>query len=199
MNNKKIDFFFDLASPYSYLAATQLPALAERCGAELVWRPMVLGAVFKATGNDMPARIVAKGKWMGRDLGLWAEQYGVPFRFSSHFPINGMSAMRLIVFAEAEGKAAAVAQAAFRAGWVEDRDLTADETLRALAGEAGLDVERAMAAIADPAVKAALRAHTDEAIARGVFGAPAMFVGEQLFWGNDRLHFVEEALKKPIS
>jgi 2-hydroxychromene-2-carboxylate isomerase len=191
---KHVDFFYDLSSPYSYMGATQIEKVARRAGATVAFRPMVLGAVFKATGNDMPARIAAKARWMLDDLARWAKLYGVPFQMSSRFPVNAIRAMRLVLVAGEEGKEAALTHAAFRALWVDDLDLTADETLRALATGVGLDADRALTRIEDNAVKARLRENTDEAIRRGAFGAPAMFVGDQLFWGNDRLHFVEEAL-----
>ena len=191
---KKLEFFFDLSSPYSYLAATQVQPLADKTGAELIWRPMVLGAVFKATGNEMPARIPGKARWMGNDLQRWAEHYGVPFRFSSHFPANTIKAMRLVLVDDA--KAGAVAMAGFRAMWADDRDLTDDGVLRSVAEMGGLDPAAAMQAIETPAIKDKLRANTDEAVARGAFGAPTMLVGDELFWGNDRLHFVEAALRR---
>lgn len=192
---KTVDFFFDFSSPYSYLAATQLPALAARTGATIHYRPFVLFAVFKAAGNDMPAKIPMKGAYLFKDLERWARHYGVPFRFSSHFPSNTIKAMRLVHVAADHGKAEAFTQAAFRAIWAEDRDLASPETLADLARSVGLDPEAALAAIETPAIKDRLRADTDAAITRGAFGAPAIFVGDELFWGNDRLHFVEEALK----
>ena len=191
---KKVEFFFDLSSPYSYLAATQLPALADRNGAEIAWRPMVLGAVFKAVGNEMPARVPHKARWMGQDLQRWADHHGVPWRMSSHFPLNTIKAMRLVLVDDA--KAAEVALAGFRAMWAEDRDITQDAELRRLAELGGLDPAKALAAIESPAIKDRLRANTDEAVARGAFGAPTFFVGDELFWGNDRLLFVEAALAR---
>lgn len=190
---KRVDFYFDLSSPYSYMAATQMRALGERAGAEVVWKPMVLYAVFKATGNTMPARVEAKARWMLRDLSHWAAQYGVPFRMTSQFPANTIKAMRLVLVDEA--RAAEVALAGFHALWVDDIDINAPETLKQIAAAGGLDPDKALAAIEDPALKDKLRANTDEAIARGAFGAPAIFVGDELFWGNDRLHFVEAALR----
>jgi 2-hydroxychromene-2-carboxylate isomerase len=192
---KTIDFYFDFASPYSYLAATQLPAVAARTGAKIVYKPFVLMAVFKATTNDMPAKVPTKAQYMLRDLGRWARHYGVPFRFSSHFPLNTIKAMRLVLVAEEQGRAELAVEAAFRAMWAEDRDLTSPEVLADVARAAGLDPESALAAIETPAIKDRLRACTDEAIARGAFGAPAIFVGDELFWGNDRLHFIEEAAR----
>jgi 2-hydroxychromene-2-carboxylate isomerase len=190
----KLEFFFDLSSPYSYLAATQLEALGARTGAAVIWRPMVLGAVFKAVGNDMPARVPHKARFMGNDLQRWAAHYGVEWRMSSHFPLNTIKAMRLVLVEDA--RAAAVALAGFRAMWAEDRDITTDTELRRIAELGGLDVASAMAAIESPAVKERLRANTDEAVARGAFGAPTFFVGDELYWGNDRLHFVEAALRR---
>ncbi len=193
---KRVEFFFDLSSPYSYLASTQIGAIAKKHGAEIAWRPFVLHAVFQATGNTMPARVEAKARWMFRDLNLWAEHYGVPFQMSSRFPFNAIKAMRLIVAAGREGRAAEATAAAFAAAWATDRDLADENALRAIARAAGLDEARALAAIENPEIKDELRRNGEEAIARGAFGAPAMFVGDQLFWGNDRLHFVEAALQK---
>jgi 2-hydroxychromene-2-carboxylate isomerase len=190
---KRVEFFFDLSSPYSYMAATQMKALGERTGATVAWRPMVLGAVFKTVGNDMPARVPNKARWMMQDLSRWAEHYGVPFQMSSHFPLNTIKAMRLILVDEA--KAAAVASAGFAGMWAEDRDITSDAELRRIAELGGLDAAAALTAIETPAVKERLRANTDEAVARGAFGAPTFVVGDELFWGNDRLHFVERALQ----
>lgn len=192
---KTVEFYFDLSSPYSYLAATQLPAIAERTGAKILYKPVVLMAVFKEAGNDMPAKIPLKAKYMLQDLQRWSRHYGVPFKFSSHFPLNTIKAMRLVLAAEEQGKAEAAALAAFRGMWAEDRDISKPEVLADIAKEAGLDPAAALAAIETPAIKDKLRANTEEASARGVFGAPAIFVGDDLFWGNDRLHFVEEALR----
>jgi 2-hydroxychromene-2-carboxylate isomerase len=192
---KTLEFFFDLASPYSYLAATQVEAVCERAGARLQWKPMVLAAVFKATNNTMPAAVVPKAQYMLKDLMRWAAHYGVPFRMTSRFPVNALKAMRLVIAAEASEKSAALALALFRALWVDDRDITAEDELRAIAGEVGLDPGALLPSIEAQEVKDRLRAYTDQAIARGVFGAPALVVGSELFWGNDRLHFVEEALR----
>lgn len=192
---KTLEFFFDLSSPYSYLAATQVEAVCERTGARLQWKPMVLGAVFKAVSNTMPAAVVPKAQYMLKDLARWAAHYGVPFRMSSRFPVNSLKAMRLIVAAEPSEKNAALALALFRAVWVDDRDVTSQDELRAIAGEVGLDGSALLAAVETQEVKDKLRGYTDQAIARGVFGAPALIVGSELFWGNDRLHFVEDALR----
>jgi 2-hydroxychromene-2-carboxylate isomerase len=192
---KTIEFFFDLSSPYSYLCATQLDALAARHGAAVRWRPMVLAAVFKAAGNVMPAQSPPKARAMLTDLARWAAHYGVPFQMSSRFPLNAIKPERLIIAAEATGREGVLAQALFRAMWVDDRDIASDEVMRAVATEHGFDADALIAAIDTPAIKDKLRAYTDDAIARGAFGAPVLFVDDALFWGNDRLHFVEDALR----
>lgn len=193
--NKTIEFYFDFSSPYSYLAATQLPGIASRTGAKIEYRPFVLAAVFKATSNDMPAKVPAKGAYMFKDLERWAEFYGVRFKFSPFFPANTIKAMRLVLVAEEQGQAESVAQGLFRAMWAEERDLNDPVVLGDIAEKAGLDPEAALAAIETQPVKDCLRASTDAAIAKGAFGAPAMFVGDELFWGNDRLDFVERAVR----
>ncbi|HZS40570.1 MAG TPA: 2-hydroxychromene-2-carboxylate isomerase [Polyangia bacterium] len=194
---KRVEFFYDLSSPYSYLASTQIEQVAARAGGEVAWRPFVLGAVFKATGNVMPATVAAKAQHMMKDLERWAAHYGVDFKMTTRFPVNAIKAMRLIVAAgrESPPRAAQATHAAFRALWVDDRDITAEDELRQIAASAGLDPARALGAIESPEVKDALRANGDEAVERGAFGAPAFFVGDELFWGNDRLHFVEAALR----
>lgn len=194
-SNKTVEFYFDFSSPYSYLAATQLPELATRAGAKIEYRPFVLAAVFKATSNDMPAKVAAKGAYMLKDLERWAEFYGVRFKFSSHFPANTIKAMRLVLVADEQGKAASVVQGLFRAMWAEDRDINDPVVLGDIAEKAGLDPAEALAAIEKQPIKDRLRAYTDAAIAKGAFGAPAIFVGDELFWGNDRMDFVERALK----
>jgi 2-hydroxychromene-2-carboxylate isomerase len=194
--SKTIEFYFDFSSPYSYLAATQLPAIATRRGAKIEYRPCVLAAVFKASSNDMPAKVPAKGAYMLKDIERWAEFYGVRFKFSSHFPSNTIKAMRLVLVAEEQGKAEAVTLGAFRAMWAEDRDLNDLVVLGDIAEKAGLDPQAALGAIELQPIKDRLRAHTDAAISRGAFGAPAIFVGDELFWGNDRLDFVERALQR---
>lgn len=191
MSDRVVDVYFDFSSPYSYLAATQLPAIAARHGATVRWRPVVLAAVFEAAGNRMPAASPPKAVWMLQDLRRWSAEYGVPFVMNGRFPLNTIPAMRLVLVAERHGKAQEVALDLFRRTWALDQDPNA--ALAEVAAAAGLP-DGAAAQVQDPAIKAALKASTDEAIARGVFGAPAMFVGDELFWGNDRLHMVERAL-----
>lgn len=194
--SKHIDFFFDLSSPYSYFAATQIGALAAKYGATIAWKPLVLAAVFKAQGNVMPAVCIPKAQYMIKDLVRWAEQYGVPFQMSSRFPLPTIRGMRLVIAAEAHGRSGELAQKLFSGMWERDLDISSDDVLRMLVTEVGLPADALLAATETSGVKDKLRAYTDEAIAKGVFGAPAMIVDGELFWGNDRLHFLEKQLAK---
>jgi len=196
---RSIEFFYDIGSSYSYLASTQIDALAQRTGVEVRWRPFLLGAVFKATGNEMPARIPNKAKWMVGDMKRWADRYGIPITVPSRFPLSTLAAQRALVATErlaghdAQRK---LAKALFHAYWAEDLDVSDKGVIAELATKAGLDGAAIAAATDAPETKDALRAVTDEAVTRGAFGAPAIFVGEDLFWGNDRLGLLEDHLAK---
>jgi 2-hydroxychromene-2-carboxylate isomerase len=194
--NKTVEFFFDVGSPTAYLAYTQLPALAAACGAQVRWRPMLLGAVFKATGNASPVTVPAKGRWMLGDLQRWARHYGVPLVFNPHFPINTLTLMRGAVGMQMREPAEFLryVELAFGAMWRDSRNLGDPEVLAQVLRDGGFDPAHLAALAAAPEVKAQLIANTDEAVARGAFGAPTFFVGEQMFFGQDRLAFVREAL-----
>lgn len=192
---KTLEFFFDYASPYSYLASEQVEALAKRTGADIRWRPFLLGAVFKATGNVPPITTPNKAIYLGKDLVDWAIHLGLPpFQMPSSFPINSLKADRLGIVAAEQGRIAQFSHAAFRAAFVQGKDLNEPEVLAELARAAGLDAEKALARAEAQEIKDALRRNTDEAIARGAFGAPTFFVGDEMFFGNDRLIFVERLL-----
>ena len=194
--DKTVEFFFDVGSPTTYLAWTQLPALAAACGAQVVWRPMLLGGVFKATGNASPVTVPAKGRWMLGDLQQWARRWGVPLVFNPHFPINTLTLMRGAVGVQMHLPDAfdRYLDVIFGAMWRAPRNLGDAEVLAHTLCEGGLDVARITALAAEPDVKARLVANTEEAVARGAFGAPTFFVGERMFFGQDRLDFVREAL-----
>ncbi|NVZ66808.1 2-hydroxychromene-2-carboxylate isomerase [Pseudomonas gingeri] len=193
---KTVEFYFDLGSPASYLAYTQLPLLCEQAGAELIYKPMLLGGVFKATGNASPAEIPAKGRYMIDDLTRYARRYDVPFRFNPYFPINTLLLMRATTAVQLRHpeRFADFVDILYRALWVEGRNLNDPAVVAQLLVENAFDPQRILALTADEEVKAALKARTDEALQRGVFGAPSLFVGDRLFFGQDRLDFVREAL-----
>ena len=194
--SKSVEYFFDFGSPTSYLAYTQLPKIAADAGAEIVWRPMLLGGVFKATGNASPVTVPAKGRWMNGDIVRWAKRYGVPFSFNPHFPINTLTLMRGATGLQMRQPAdfARYLDVVHRAMWESAVNLGDPAVLSATLASAGFDAQAFMALVADPEVKARLVATTEEAIARGAFGAPTFFVGEAMFFGQDRLDFVREAL-----
>jgi 2-hydroxychromene-2-carboxylate isomerase len=196
MSARMVEFFFDVGSPASYLAWTQLPRIAEETKATIAWRPMLLGGVFKATGNSSPVTIPAKGRWMNGDLQRWAQRYGVSFSLNPHFPINTLTLMRGAAGMQMREPARFLAyvDAIERSMWQSPRDLGDADVLVATLREAGFDPAAFAALVADPDVKARLIATTEEAVARGVFGAPTFFVGEEMFFGQDRLEFVREAL-----
>ncbi len=194
--NKTVEFFFDVGSPTAYLAYTQLPALAAACGAQVVWRPMLLGGVFKAAGNASPVSVPAKARWMNADMQRWARRYGVPLVFNPHFPINTLTLMRGAVGLQMREPAEFLRylELVFGAMWCEPRNLGDPAVLAQVLHDGGFDPAHMAALAADPEVKAQLVANTEEAVARGAFGAPTFFVGEQMFFGQDRLEFVRETL-----
>jgi 2-hydroxychromene-2-carboxylate isomerase len=189
---KQIEFFYDYLSPFSYLADTQLPGIARRVGAEIVYRPILLGAVMKATGNSGPLPIQGKGGYNITDFQRWAKRYGVPAQFSPHFPFNTIRLLRAAVAAQQHGRFAEFHSAAFRAIWEHGQNPSKEEVLRHLLSNAGIEP----ALIDGDEIKHQLRVNADEAVSRGAFGAPTFFVGDEMFWGNDRLDFVEEALMR---
>nr|HET7858728.1 2-hydroxychromene-2-carboxylate isomerase [Caldimonas sp.] len=190
-----VEFFFDVGSPASYLAWTQLPRIAAETSATIAWRPMLLGGVFKATGNASPVNVPAKGRWMTQDLHRWARRYGVPFSLNPSFPINTLTLMRGAAGMQMRHADSFLAyvDAIYRAMFESPRNLGDADALVATLREAGFDPGEFAALVADPEVKARLIATTEEAVARGVFGAPTFFVGEQMHFGQDRLEFVREA------
>jgi 2-hydroxychromene-2-carboxylate isomerase len=196
MSTRSVEFFFDFGSPASYLAWTQLPAICAEAGAGLVYRPMLLGGVFQATGNASPVSVPAKGRYMLTDLARFARRYGVPMRFNPHFPINTLALMRGAVGLQIREpqRFDDYVSAVFKAMWVEGRNMGDPRVVGAALAQAGLDPQGILALTADQAVKDALKANTEEAVRRGAFGAPTMFVGDAMFFGQDRLDFVREAL-----
>jgi 2-hydroxychromene-2-carboxylate isomerase len=192
--SRTVEFFFDFGSATTYLAWTQLPELARRCDATIRWRPMLLGGVFKATGNTSPATVPAKGKWMFRDLQRYAALYGVPFVMNPAFPINTLPLMRGAVSYQRAGDFDGYVAAIFRAIWVESLNVGDETVLREVLQRAGFDAAEFAERIQRPEVKQALVANTEEAVQRGVFGAPTFFVGDEMFFGQDRLPMVEEWL-----
>ena len=194
--SKTVEFFFDLGSPATYLAYTQLPNICAQTGSQLVYKPMLLGGVFKATGNASPAMIPAKGRYMFKDLDRYAQRYDVPLKFNPHFPINTLMLMRAVTGMQVRHpeRFQAFIDCLFSALWVEGRNLDDPATVAAVLTENGFEPNAVLALTADERIKNVLKENTEQAVQRGVFGAPSMFVGDELFFGQDRLDFVREAL-----
>jgi 2-hydroxychromene-2-carboxylate isomerase len=193
----EVSFFFDFSSPFAYLAATQIEAVAARHGARVRFRPFLLGGLFKQLGTpDVPlfAMPTPKRAHVARDLQRWADLYGVPYRFPTRFPMNTVKALRLVLQLPDEAKPKLV-HALFRAFWADDRDLADDAELTVLADAAGFDGAALVAGTKLDAVKERLKEATAEAARLGLCGAPSFLVGDLLFWGQDRLLFVEKALR----
>jgi len=194
---KQVEFYFDFGSPYSYLAYRALPGIAAAHGAQIVWRPMLLGGVFKASGNHSPIEIPAKHRWLQLDLKRWAARYGAAFSHNPHFPINTLTLMRGAAGMQMRGADfRKYVEAIFHAMWEEPRNLGAPEDLALVLQQAGFDAAAFQSLVNDPAVKEQLKKNTEDAVARGVFGAPTFFVGEEMHWGQDRLEFVAAALAR---
>ena len=182
MMTKTVNFFYDVASPYSYLAYARIEDVAKASGVSVNYRPFLLGGVFRATANTMPAAVPARARYLRKDLSRWSKQYAVPFKFSSSFPHNSLLAMRVITAAP-EALRDTLAKKIFHAAWVFDQDIADSATLRDILGEHAALLDRT----SDPSVKNELRQTTEDAIAAGAFGAPFFLVGSSEYWGNDRL------------
>lgn len=194
--SKSVEFYFDFGSPTSYLAYTQLPGICAETGAELVYRPVLLGGVFQATGNASPIAVPAKGRYTLIDMTRFARRYGVPMKMNPHFPINTLTLMRAATGVQLRQpeRFEALLACVFKGMWVDALNLGDPAVLGPLLAEAGFDPQALLALTAEQEVKDALKANTEAAIKRGMFGAPTFFVGNEMFFGQDRLDFVREAL-----
>ncbi len=191
---KSVEFLFDFGSPTTYLAYKQLPKIAARHGARIVWTPMLLGAVFKATGNSSPAMVPAKARYMNQDLTRFAKRYGVVLNFNTHFPVNTLPLMRGAVAYQSTNQFDIYVNAMFDAMWAHPRNLNDPNEIAHVLKDIAIDPGDFMARIERAEVKEKLKANTEGAAARGVFGAPTFFVNGEMFFGQDRLDFVEETL-----
>ena len=191
---KKVEFLFDVGSPTAYLAYTQLPSIASNAEAEILWTPILLGGLFKAIGNQSPASLAPKAEWMKADLPRFAKRYGVPYKSNKYFPVNTLSLMRGAVASIDDGVLEECLAAIFPAMWVHSKNLASVDVVRDVSETGGLAVERLLERIGNPEVKDKLRANTENAAARGAFGVPTFFVDGEMFFGQDRLDFVAEAL-----
>ena len=193
MSRPVVEFWFEFASTYSYLSVMRIERAAQAAGVDIAWKPFLLGPVFLALGwNDSPFNIYPpKGRYMWRDLERLAEKEGLPFLRPSRFPRNGLLAARVALVGVEEGWVAAFARAVMMANFAEDREIGEEAVIGAILGTLGLPAAEVIARAQADANKLALRCQTERAAELGLFGAPSFRVGEELFWGNDRL---EDAL-----
>lgn len=183
-------FWYEFASTYSYLSAMRISEAAACAGVDVVWRPFLLGPIFKSQGwETSPFNVYpAKGRYMQRDITRIAAARGLPFEIPKTFPANGLKAARLAIAAGTRGATAAFSRAVYSASFGRSLDVFDDAVLTECLLSVGLDPVEMRALAAEVSTKDTLRAHTDEAIARGIFGAPSFITSDgELFWGDDRL------------
>jgi 2-hydroxychromene-2-carboxylate isomerase len=195
-----IEFFFDCSSPWTWLAFHNLQPIARELGVEVRWRPVLVGGIFNAVNPSVyefrERGVPAKQAYLRKDLQDWARKAGLTIRFPpSVFPVNSVKAMRGCILLEPEGKLVPFASAVFESYWSRDEDISQDAVLAHLCDRVGVEQQRFFEGIARPEIKAQLKANTDEAIARGAFGSPTIFVGgDDMYFGNDRLELVRDAV-----
>lgn len=194
-----IDFYFDFSSPYGYFASTRIDELAAKYGRSVVWRPMLLGAVFKITGQQPLSTVPLKNSYMAHDLARTAKLLKVPFRLPTKFPAGMQAPSRAYYWVGDKDRELAkkLAHALFHAYFAEDRDISNPEVTGNVAAKLGIDKAELAQALNDLAVKERLKTEVDAAIERGVFGSPYIVVDGEPFWGSDRLDQVEQWLTKP--
>ena len=195
---KSVEFYFDLGSPYSYLAYYRLLQMAEQQEIQIVYKPILLGGVFKATGNRSPIEIPVKGVYSILDMQRWAEYYQIPMQMNPHFPMNTLTLMRILTGVQLLHleKFEQVLKLLFDGMFGTPQNLNEPTVLAEVLKPSGFSVEDIMSIVQSDVVKQKLITETEQAIQRGLFGAPTFFVGDEMYWGQDRLHFVEQALNK---
>ncbi len=194
--SKQLDFYFDFGSPTAYLAHKRLLQLRQRYDLEITYIPMLLGGVFKATDNVSPVTIPAKGAYMAtHDLPRFCERYGVTLNFNPFFPIKTLPLMRGAIAAQRMGCFDRYLDVVYDAMWQQEENMGDMAVIARVLGDAGLDTHTLLELSQDPEIKQALIDNTEAAVARGTFGAPTMYMGDEMFFGQDRLDFVEERLQ----
>jgi 2-hydroxychromene-2-carboxylate isomerase len=188
--NRHIEFFYDIGSPYSYFAARCIDDLARDTGLPVVWRPFLLGGVFKLAGNQPPASLPARAPYLFKDVARASAQLDIPFRMPAAFPTNTLVAMRTLAGMPANELSAASLKL-FRAYWYDGADVATPEGVASIVGA------EAVARAGDEAVKQKLKDNSEEAVRRGAFGAPTFFVGDEMFFGHDRMEQLKWWVKRP--
>ena len=194
---KTFDYYFDFGSLATYLTHTQMDKIKAETGASPVYLPMLLGAVFKATGNASPASVPAKGKYIFVDFKRFADSYGVPLETNPFFPIITTTLMRMVTGLQmrSDARMHEFMDTIFKAIWVDAMNLNAPEVVEQILREAHFDPVELLQLANEQATKDRLKDVTTQAVDRGVFGAPTFFVGEDMFWGQDRIEQLKVALR----
>ena len=193
--SKKVEFYYDFSSPYTYIASQRIEKICEDNDATLEWKPFLLGGVFNEIGSIPAVQIDNKFRYLRQDFEESARFYGVDFKFPELFPLNSVRSMRGAFAAQERGKLVEYTHEMFRLYWTRGVDLSNPELLGEAVSRIGIDKDWFLVRIAEQEIKDKLRDETNIAIERGVFGAPTMFVDEKMFWGNDRLDFLDRYLK----
>ena len=202
MNANYIEFYFDCSSPWTYLAFTEIESLSQRHKLEIDWKPILVGGIFNTVNQDVyefrkkPNRL--KLNYSNEDLSLWSKVRGISISFPEVFPVNSVKAMRGCLFANKESKLVDYANNVFRAYWSEGKDISQEDLLLDIAKNLNLDSQEFKKFITSQEAKDLLIKNTDELIGRGGFGSPTFFYKEKMFFGNDRLHLLEEAITKNL-
>ena len=197
-NLKKIDFYFDCSSPWTYLAFREIIAISKRKNLSIAWHPVLVGGVFNAVNQDVyefrknPNPL--KAKYAASDLQLWAQVRNVNINWPSVFPVNSVHAMRGCIFAESLGKLPAFAEEVFSAYWTYQKDISSIETILELGEKVGFELRDFQSYIASEVAKEALKKNTQNLIERGGFGSPTYFYEDTMFFGNDRMDLLEKLI-----
>ena len=191
-----IEFYFDLGSPYSYIGFHRIQKIAADRHANILWKPMLLGGVFKATGNSSPMIVPAKARYAMNDLKRWSKLWHIPMQMNPYFPINTLQLMRLVTAVQIyqPEQFLRVLTGVFHAMFGEPRNLNDLQEFKKMLIDLDLDVQQVQDWLEDEQVKQQLKSVTEEAVQRGVFGAPTWFSQNEMYWGIDHLHFLEHAL-----
>ncbi|MDA0785995.1 MAG: 2-hydroxychromene-2-carboxylate isomerase [Proteobacteria bacterium] len=195
MSDTPVEFFFDFNSPYGYIAAHKIEAIAAKHGRTVDWKPFLLGAVFKVTGAQPLPHVPMKGDYAKHDFARSARFHDVTYNPPADFPFSPVAASRAVYWAKGQGKASEMTLALYNAALGDAQDIAAPDAVVAIAAAAGFDGDALAAGLQDPAVKEQLKTVTDDAISREIFGSPFMVVDGEAFWGADRLDMVDRWLE----
>ena len=191
---KTVVFYYDFASPTAYLGYFRLREIVSQYDAKIDHRPILLGALHKCSNNTPPGAVPAKGAYLLVDMPRFSKRYGVPLVFNPHFPVNCIKALRGALVMEGHVDEEKYREAVYKAVWQDEQNIADEVIFKQVLKDVGIDAEPILQGITEDSIKQKLKDNTAEAIARGAFGAPTFFVGEEMFFGQDRLDFVEALL-----